>query len=84
MTTVELHTAFFWVCDECGVDNFERGIAVAPEELTAEDLEAFDEETRELALELEKAHATIRGDWIRKPDQVRCRSCGEAFEVEHP
>lgn len=25
--SVELHTAFFWICDACGSDNFHRGIA---------------------------------------------------------
>ncbi len=25
-TNVELNMAFFWICPECGVDNFERGV----------------------------------------------------------
>ena len=26
MNTVELHPAFFWDCDQCGRQNFERGV----------------------------------------------------------
>lgn len=33
METVELHQAFLWVCEECGTDNFARGVELSPEEV---------------------------------------------------
>lgn len=30
-TSVEIHQAFLWTCDDCGRDNFERAITVSPE-----------------------------------------------------
>lgn len=64
---IELHIAFFWVCPDCGVDNFERGVfwengggasgasyAIAPGEVTCADCDHdFEVEGEELEITLE-------------------------------
>jgi rubredoxin len=72
-TNVELHLAFFWVCPECGVDNFDRGIRP---ELTKEEAQA----TRaELGIEVWE-----EGVLFTRPDFVSCSSCKFKFETSDP
>ncbi len=41
METVELHQAFTWTCESCGIDQFENAITLSMESLPAEDIEAI-------------------------------------------
>lgn len=43
MQKVELHTAFAWTCDNCGRDNFTRGIQPSPESLEVDERELLSE-----------------------------------------
>lgn len=81
---VELHDAFFWVCDGCGADNFARAVTLD------EDSEQIPEALRMLGV-AERAvmqSAVGGGDdieagtaWMIKPDRVTCKDCGETYEV---
>lgn len=73
--TVELHSAFFWICDECGADNFHRGIA-------AESPFADDHPVMADIREEQAETDGLSGDWIMQPTEVTCDKCGTAFEVE--
>lgn len=76
--TVELHSAFFWTCDQCGKDNFERGITVAPETIDMNDLpESVDPE-----MVKEWFDGGGEGSFIMSPTDVQCRFCSEQFKVE--
>lgn len=46
---VELHPAFFWICDDCGRDNFVRCRTLADEEVEVESLDWDDDEKQVLA-----------------------------------
>jgi len=83
--TVELHQAFLWTCEECGRDNFERAVHLAPESV----------EGRELSLQAREAYADaseaaealgveLDGAWLMAPSRVRCPHCGTEFEaIDH-
>lgn len=68
MYTVELRPAWGWTCNSCGRDTFVR--AIVPESLEGQLPEGYDPEDFE------------GGDWITKPDRVRCSHCGVVFRVE--
>lgn len=77
--TVELVQAFVWTCDECGQDNFERAITLAPESIDPDDLPSTGgmdpEEVREW---LEEGG---QGVWVTAPTHVKCRHCGTEFDT---
>lgn len=77
--TVDLVQAFLWTCDECGRDNFERGITVSPESIHPEDIPwvADSESVREWL------EAGGEGAWLMAPDHVKCRHCGSEFGTEN-
>tara|TARA_R100000458_G_C8093454_1_gene123172 strand:- start:37 stop:282 length:246 start_codon:yes stop_codon:yes gene_type:complete len=60
---VELHPCFRYDCDECGRENFIRGITLEDEHLS--------EEQRELLQEAEF--------WVVYPELVQCESCDSFF-----
>lgn len=67
---IELHPAHVWDCDECGRENFCRGIVVEPsEEERAEMEEAMGE-------------PFVMGDWLTAPNEVTCAHCGAEFDTE--
>ena len=43
MKTVELRHAYEWTCDECGRDNYSRGIKPSLEELDDDEREMLDD-----------------------------------------
>lgn len=69
-TSVELHLAFHWVCPECGIDNWCRGIApdLPPEEKA---------KAREnLGIEVWE-----EGALMMRPESVECLACKCRFET---
>lgn len=70
LTKIELRPAYLWTCEECGRDNFCRGIVA---ELSEEEIALLREEH---GIE---DHET--GDWMRGPDRVTCLWCGATFET---
>jgi len=63
--TVELHAAWRWDCDECGIENFTRGIHLEDEHLSE----------RQLSL-LGQAEW-----WVVYPAEVRCAECKSGYVV---
>ena len=72
-TSVELHLAFHWVCPECGIDNWNRG--VAPELLPEEKAQA----RAELGIEVWE-----EGSLMMRPEVVSCSQCKAKFDTEEP
>lgn len=67
MNKVELHQAFQWDCDNCGVENFTRGITIPQEQL---------DEIKDIDMEL------IEGAWMMAPTNVKCKECESQYETE--
>jgi hypothetical protein len=65
--TAELTTAFMWICEDCGRDNFERAVVLSTEEAKAK---GYPEEL------------LADGEFCRAPDKVTCGHCGAEFETE--
>jgi len=72
--TVELHNAFFWICDDCGTDNFVRAIPVSRDKIEA-DIQELDEHDREIL-------ENVEFEWTMAPEEVVCGHCGSKFETE--
>lgn len=72
--TVELHQAFFWICDECGADNFCRGIA-------AESPFADDHPAMQAFRDQDTDTHEISGEWVMQPTEVTCAKCNATFAV---
>ncbi len=73
MISVELHSAFQWDCDDCGRENFCRGIKkeLSPEEET-ELREEFD------------IPESMLGSLTLVPTKVKCLFCKSEFDVTFP
>lgn len=98
MSIVELHPAYVWDCDECGVENFERAIEG---DLNEPIMQALDHEEEAIDAVL-TMHATqsvssgeIRDDGAELmnaaalvgvisvlPKHVTCKSCGNVFAAD--
>lgn len=79
LRAVELFQAFVWTCDDCGRDNFERGVTVAPESIPLDDLpDSVDPEMVEAWRE-----AGGSGSFVMSPTRVKCQHCSATFGVEH-
>lgn len=70
LRTVELHDAWVWDCDECGLENFEHSRRFEGSE---EDLQELREEHGIGAWEAGKFHSL--------PSAVQCRHCKTTFET---
>lgn len=70
MHKVELEIAFEWVCPNCQQQNFVSGVIA----------ELDDETKAELSEEYPGDLKT--GDFMVKPEEVVCDSCGHEFEVD--
>lgn len=75
MPKAELHIAYFWICDNCGRDNFCRSISYKP--------------TAEEAAELSEGYGLttdefVDGAWQTRPDRVTCEHCKAEFEATDP
>ena len=69
---VEMWPAYGWTCDDCGRDNFERGVTphLEPEEEQfLRDEMGYDDEQE--------------GLFTCAPDEVTCPHCGAVFETLH-
>ena len=82
LPTVEIHQAFVWTCDSCGRDNFERAIAVSPEEIDPSDIPVDDPETAEMIREWIDGGG--EGAFVRAPANVTCPHCGAEFGTIDP
>lgn len=71
-TKVELIPAFFWICPECGVDNFERAVII---ELTHQ-------ERKEIAENNDIDEEVENGDIMSYPEEVECSFCQTEYETE--
>jgi predicted nucleic acid-binding Zn ribbon protein len=67
MKTIELRPAHTWDCDDCGRENFCRGVVAEPSE----------DERREM--EETTGEAFVMGHWMTAPDEVTCAHCGATF-----
>ncbi len=73
--TTELVQAFLWTCDDCGRDNFERAITIAPESINQGDLPSgLDADDLR-----EWAQQGGNGLLAMAPDRVRCGHCRAEF-----
>jgi hypothetical protein len=79
LRVVELIPAFSWTCDDCGRDNFERSIAVAPESLDPQALPVAADEDAETIRDWLAAGG--EGSWAMAPRRVTCRHCGARFDA---
>lgn len=75
---IELHPAHTWDCDNCGRENFCRGV---PHEMNPDDPQ--DAELIAIAKEAnEESGMPITGFWITAPEEVTCIHCGTTYETE--
>lgn len=90
--SAELHAAFVWDCDQCGVENFERAVEANLDEAV---IEALDELEGTPAIEMLAPNCEDLGDGEMQaaclisrisivPTFVQCHSCGATFETEVP
>lgn len=82
MKSVELHAAFTFDCDECGAEQFARGVTISPESIDPDDMPTSDTEEAEAIREWMAAGGG--GSWMTKPAVVRCKSCWATFRTEEP
>lgn len=72
MKTIELCPAYVFDCDDCGSENFVRGLIPSlTEEVIKELQEEFDVPPEDM------------GVWMCMPTQVKCSKCGAEFSTEH-
>ena len=64
--TVELHAAWRWDCDECGRENWIRGIHLEDEHLSQSQREILDEAEW----------------WVLYPERVECSECKSSYYVK--
>jgi hypothetical protein len=83
LRTTEIHQAYFWTCDDCGQDNFERAVRVDPESVEGRDIGEFAKQAiSEAGDAAEALGIVIDGDWLMAPSQVKCAHCGAEFQTE--
>ena len=70
MENAELLPAFFWICPECGVDNFERGLVA----------EMSEGEMMDVRQELDLSDFE-EVELIGHPEVVICKECGAEFKA---
>lgn len=73
MKRTELHQAFFWTCDNCGRDQFERAIMV----------DADEDEVRQLR-DAAGLQPWEDGRFIAAPTEVTCQECDHTYATEEP
>jgi rubredoxin len=70
---VEIHPACYWICPECGRDNFEH---VITQEFSVEERDLIDD-LHEMCFD-----GIDAGDFVIQPEDVTCKHCGEDFESD--
>ena len=73
LPTIELMPAFYWICQECGRDNFAPALV-----LDREELEEHDPEAAELVQELGMGGGA---GVFYAPTDVICVHCKTAYDV---
>ena len=63
--TVELHAAWRWDCDACGLENWVRGIHLEEEHLTPTQINILGEAEW----------------WVCYPAEVECKNCKSGYVV---
>lgn len=94
MSTVELHVAWCWDCDECGSENFERAVEGDAHEaammidegecwsmLVAEEADVTEGDV-EVNGDQEMFCPTLIGALAVSPRFVTCKKCGYRFTTE--
>lgn len=66
-----LYNGFFWDCDKCGQENFER--AIVPE---------VDTDILEAVKELHNIDNKTSHIMFYSPDTVKCKSCHECYKAQ--
>lgn len=69
---VVLRPAYAWDCEDCGRENFARGIVP---EFSADDLQAMRDE--------QGVQPWEDGEFVMMPDEVKCGFCGAIFATAH-
>lgn len=69
---VTMRPAYAWDCEECGRENFARGIV---REFSEDELQELREEHGIQPWE--------SGDFMSMPESVKCGHCGAAFKTAH-
>ncbi len=92
MNQAELHSAFVWDCDNCGVENFCRAIEGWLDEPTAELLMQDDETAEQINPHYVTDAGSVGEDMVEAPylirrvcvtpKTVKCRECGTEYEGE--
>jgi hypothetical protein len=72
---VELMPAFFWICPECGIDNFIRSMVPTMNERDEEEFkrQVLDEH----GVDLSESH----GMFMLVPEKVKCSGCDIEFKT---
>lgn len=68
MKLIELRTAFAFDCDNCGKENFVRGV-----------VHEFSKEEMDDLKDRFNIDRSILGDWISCPEIVECQYCNTKF-----
>lgn len=92
--SVELHAAWQWDCDNCGVENFTRaakyeGPPICVECRHTEDEHASEGQYRGYRFcEAPDCNCQyfepIEGEWITTPTNVTCKACGSTYKATNP
>jgi len=82
--SVELHQAFVWTCEDCGLENFERTVTVDPERVADVATAAQMAEATDYIVHMEglDTEAGAGVTWLMAPERVTCQACGAEFAVE--
>lgn len=85
MTKAELHAAYSWDCDECGKENFVRGVEANLDEPVAKCIE--DQDQIDLHYQCIAEPDATESDYlitaiVIAPKKVTCAHCNKTFETE--
>lgn len=69
--SIELHDAFFFICPNCGKENYKRALAA----------EMSKEEEASIKAEM-GIDPWQEGQFVMAPDKVECKKCKKRFVVE--
>jgi len=76
LESVELLPAFYWICQECGKNQYQHAIHV---EMSAEDMQEVLED-----LGIDIAEQLGSGEFLKIPTIVECKDCSSRFKVTCP
>lgn len=79
MNKVVLKTAYYWICEECGRDNYDRPVLA---EIVPEDKEMVFRQWNCLALDDELPEDWENFQLVAIPRKVTCEHCGREYETE--